>query len=228
MLSELALPPAPPGWPKPLPPSLGSSGEVLYNRSRRGGAKADRCGEGPALSPGERIRLNAISRFRPLNRSADWQSAVSPTGSRLDAETVASAADYQSALQRNASLRYGGFIERNKVRKKEALKGNTCHKRTQRTQKSLFIVRALARPVSARLDRGGNGLKPALRTRSPLLIFCVSCAFSRQFGFFVPCSLRSLRSFVATFPAVPSRLFTFCLPLRGFPGYHSSFVPPSR
>jgi hypothetical protein len=87
----------------------------------------------------------------------------------------------------------------------------TSHKRTQITQKGLFVVRALARPVSAGLAHGGNGIKPALRTRSPLLIFCVSCDFSRLYGFLVPSPLRSL---MATFPALPScRLLETCGPV---------------
>ena len=39
-------------------------------------------------------------------RSADWQSAVSPTGSRQTSSALAAPADYQSATPQTASLRY--------------------------------------------------------------------------------------------------------------------------
>jgi hypothetical protein len=83
-------------WPRPFP-----------HCGDKGGARH-------SVRAGVRIRRNQISRIEALNRSADWQSAVSRIGNPHCSRRFMRQADCQSAIQQVANLRYGRFRGRGK------------------------------------------------------------------------------------------------------------------
>ncbi len=100
--------------PGPLPRGEGGRFSIAAGASpfgdffQRGGSLSPLLGERDRV----RIRRNHISRFEPLNRSADWQSAVSRIGNPQRPGRSLHPADCQSAIQQVANLRYGRFMVR--------------------------------------------------------------------------------------------------------------------